>query len=174
MAWPGNEGRSPVRRIVMDALLAAVALTIFVVELQIPMPVPVPGMKLGLANIVTVAALFWLTPWDAGLILLARILLGCFLTGRVMALIYSLAGGLLCYLAMLVMRRIVTPRQIWVCSVIGALMHNVGQMAAALLVTGTWALLAYLPVLLAIGIFTGLFTGLAAQFLVARLKNLKL
>ena len=159
------------KRLTSMALLTTVALTIFVVEAQIPLPVPVPGIKLGLANIVTVYALFTLGPRDTLMILLGRILLGGIFTGRVMALLYSLSGGLLCYTVMLLMRRLVTKRQIWVCSAVGAVFHNVGQMGMAVLVTGTPALAVYLPVLTAVAVVTGTFTGLCAQFAVERLPG---
>ena len=162
------------KRIARDGLLTAIALTIFMVELQIPPVVPVPGVKLGLANIVTIFAIYFLGPGDAFSILLARILLGGIFSGRVIALIYSLSGGVLCYLIMLAMRRIVTERQIWVCSVVGAVAHNIGQIAAAVFVTGTIAILSYLPVLMISGICAGACTGLCAQLVVTRVRKISL
>lgn len=77
------------------ALLSAIALTIFWVEAQIPMPIPVPGVKLGLANVVTVYAVFSLGAWEAGGILLVRVLLGSLFSGQMMSLLYSAVGGVL-------------------------------------------------------------------------------
>ena len=161
-----------VKRLTFDALLTAVALTIFVVELNIPLSVGIPGVKLGLANIVTVVAFFLLGPGDAAAILYARILLGSLFSGQIMALWYSLAGGTLCYLATLLLRKFLTDRQLWVAGVVGAMAHNVGQMTVALAVTRTPALLYYLPVLMVSGIAAGLFTGLTAQFTHNRLKKI--
>ena len=158
------------RRLTVDALFAAVALTIFVIELYIP-SVGIPGVKLGLANIVTVTAAFLIGPWDAGAILLCRIVLGGIFSGQVMALWYSLAGGTLCWLTMLPMRMILTKKQIWVMSVIGAVAHNIGQILVALAVTRTAAILYYLPVLMVSGVLAGLFTGIAAQLAVNRLDG---
>lgn len=152
-------------------LLTALALIIFTIEAQIPPPVPIPGIKLGLANIITVYAMFALSPKDTLLILMCRILLGSVFTGQLMSLFYSLSGGILCYIAMLIMRRIVTDKQIWVCSVIGAMAHNIGQIIAAILIAQTPQLILYLPVLMFSGIIAGLFTGLCAQFVVGRLKK---
>ena len=157
------------RRLTTDALFTAVALTIFVIELQIP-SVGIPGVKLGLANIVTVAAAFLIGPWDAGAILYCRILLAGMFSGQVMALWYSLAGGTLCWLTMLPMRKILTGEQIWVMSAVGAVAHNLGQIAAALLVTRTPAIFYYRPVLMISGVLAGLVTGAAAQFSVNRLR----
>ena len=132
------------------------------IELQIPSPVPIPGIKLGLANIITLFAVFEIGNVDAFLILLSRILLGGLFSGNPTAILYSLAGGILCFLVTILFKKIVTKKQIWVASVFGALAHNIGQMTVALIVTRTAALLGYLPVLMVSAVITGLFTGVAA------------
>lgn len=159
-----------VKRLTFCALLTAIALTIFMVEAQIPLPVPIPGMKLGLANIVTVYAMFALGPGDTLLILLCRVFLGSLFAGFG-TLPYSLAGGLLCYLSMLLLRKFLTEKQLWVCGAIGAIFHNAGQIGAAIAITRTPQLILYLPILLIPGIVAGVFTGLAAQFLVKRMEG---
>lgn len=153
------------------ALLTTIALILFTVEAQLPPLVPIPGVKLGLANIVTVYAVFRYGPRDALMILLVRVFLGSVFAGAMMAFLFSLCGGLLCWLAMIPLRRILTERQIWVCGVIGAVVHNIGQMAVCVAVYQTSAVLVYLPVLMLSGIVTGLFTGFAAQFLLKWLKG---
>lgn len=160
------------RELMRMALLTAVALIIFMVEAQIPSPVPVPGIKLGLANIVTVYAVFVLGPAQTLMILFCRVFLGAVFSGQMMTLLYSLGGGLLCWCAMCLLRKVLTEKQIWVCSVFGAICHNIGQMIVAVAVTRTPALLAYLPILLVSGILTGAFTGFAAQFLITHLKKI--
>ena len=125
------------KRLTRDALLTAIALTIFIVETQIPVIVPVPGIKLGLANIVTVYAMFAVGPKDTLGILLARVLLGGIFAGQLMTLMFSLCGGLLCYAVMLLLRRVLTKKQIWVCGAVGAVVHNIGQILAAIVVYGT-------------------------------------
>lgn len=159
------------KRITRLSLLTATALILFTVEAQIPPPVPVPGVKLGLANIITVYAMFRCGSADALLILLARVLLGSMFTGAVTALLFSLGGGLLCWLVMLVLHRVVTEQQLWVCGVIGAVFHNLGQMLVCVAVYRTRAVLVYLPALLLSGILAGAFTGLTAQFLLKRMRN---
>lgn len=152
-------------------LLTAIALTIFLVEARLPELIPIPGVKLGLSNIVTVYAAFCLGPRQAVGILAARILLGSALSGQMMSLVYSACGGALSIAVTLLLRRILKPNQIWVAGCLGGLFHNLGQMAAALLITGTVQLLGYLPVLTASGMLAGLFTGLAAQMLINRWKK---
>ncbi|MCD8211465.1 MAG: Gx transporter family protein [Oscillospiraceae bacterium] len=159
------------RRLARDAIMAAIALILFIIELQIPPLTPIPGVKLGLANIVTVCSMFLFGPLDTLAILLVRILLGSIFAGQMISLLYSLAGGLLCYLVMLLLRKILTWRQIWVCSVIGAVAHNVGQIAVAILITSTPLLITYLPVLLVSGMIAGLITGIIAQLLTPRLAK---
>ena len=159
------------RRLTRDAMLTGVALIIFTIELQLPPLTSIPGIKMGLANIITVYALFALGPGDAAAILTARILLGTAIAGNLSTLMYSAAGGCVCLLAMLLLRRMLTEKQLWVASVIGAAAHNAGQIAVAIAVTGTMGLLAYLPVLLMSGMIAGLFTGLSAQAVVNRMKG---
>ena len=159
------------RKLVLMALLTATALIIFIVEAQIPNPVPVPGIKLGLANIVTVYAMFTLGPVPALIILVSRVLLGSIFSGQIVTLFYSLSGGLLCYVSMLLMRKLVSLKQIWACGVVGAIFHNVGQIVVALLITRTPGLVAYLPILMVSGICAGVFTGLCAQFIVHRIPQ---
>ena len=161
----------PVGRLTRMALLCAIALTIFMAEAQLPNPIPIPGVKLGLANVVTVYAMFVLGPADTLMILLARVFLGSVFSGQMMTFFYSLAGGLLCFGAMLPLRRLLTRRQVWVCSVIGGACHNAGQLIAAILIARTGALVVYLPYLLLCGMAAGLFTGLCAQFLIDRLDR---
>ena len=160
-------------RLTRNAVLTAVALTIFMIEAQLPNLAPIPGVKLGLANIVTVYAMFLMGPADTLCILLCRVFLGSLFAGQLMTLFYRLGGGLLCYAVMLVLRRLVTQRQIWVCSVLGSIAHNIGQITVAILLTHTPGLIAYLPVLMISGILAGLFTGLCAQYLVNRMGRLR-
>lgn len=160
------------RRLAELAVLCAVSLTIFIIELQIPNPFPIPGIKLGLANIVTVYAVYHYKPYEVALLVAVRITLGAVFSGNIMALLYSAAGSLLCLLGMLLLRRVIDEKHLWLASVFGAVLHNTGQMAAALLVLQTVQVLAYYPFLLVSGCLAGAFTGLAAQLVTSRLKKL--
>ena len=162
---------SKIRRLTELALLTAAALIIFVVELQIPYPFPIPGIKPGFANIITVYAVYRYRAHEVAMIAAVRILLGAVFTGNFAALIYSAAGTLLCLLGMLPLRKIIDENHIWMTSVIGAVLHNTGQMAAALIMMQTPQLLLYYPFLLVSGVFAGAFTGLCAQFVTKRLNK---
>ena len=159
-------------RITRLALLTAIALTIFLVEAQIPALTAIPGVKLGLANIVTVYTMFVLGPGDALLVLCARVFLGAVFSGQMMTLIYSAAGGLLSWCVLCLLRRLLTKEQIWLASPVAAVFHNIGQLLAAAAIMRTWAVLAYLPYLILAAILAGLFTGVAAQTLIMQLKRI--
>ena len=159
------------RRITELALLTTVALTIFVVELRIPNPFPIPGVKLGLANIITIYALYHYPAQDTALVLLSRILLGALFSGNLVALLYSLSGGILCFAGMSVLQRFIPENSLWFASVVGAVLHNAGQILTAVIITGTTAVAAYFPFLLVSGCLAGAFTGLCAQTVSARLRK---
>lgn len=157
------------KRLAQMGLLTCIALIIFVVEMQIPLPVLVPGMKLGLANIVTVYAVYRFTPKEAALILAARMLLGSIFSGNPSALLFSVSGGILCLLGMIYLKRFIDEKHIYLSSIMGAVLHNIGQITAAAAVMGTMSVFAYLPVLTVSGCIAGLFTGICAQIAVNRI-----
>ena len=151
------------KKLVLISLYAAIALTLFVVEAMIPVPVPVPGVKLGLSNIVTLAALLFLNKRAAGLILFVRITLGALLIGAPSMLLFSGTGGIFAFLVMIIALKITSREQIWVVSVLGALAHNAGQLLMAAWYLQTTAIFAYAPVLVISAVVTGVFTGLVAR-----------
>ena len=160
------------RKLTLMALLTAIALTIFMIEAQLPALVPIPGVKLGLANIITVFAVFAIGSRDAAAILFVRIFLGAVFAGNFSTIFYSGAGGLCAILVTIGLRKILTEKQLWVAGTLGAIAHSIGQMAMAVLFTGTPGLFVYLPMMIVCSIITGAFTGLCAQFVLDRGKNL--
>ena len=160
------------KQLTLCAVLTAMALALSYLENFFPLSlaIPIPGVKLGLANIVTVFALYVLGPGQAMLILLARCLLGAVFAGNMNALIFSLLGGVS---AMLVMIGLSRWRRLLVygVSVGGAAAHNCGQVAAAVLTLGNTAPLFYLPVLLGVSLFTGALTGLVTACLFRALAH---
>lgn len=152
------------------AMLTGVALVIFVVELQIPNPFPIPGIKLGLANVVTVYALYRYRAREVMLVVGARIVLAALFGGNMTALLYSLAGSVLCVAGMLVLKKIIDSKHIWLSSVFGAVLHNVGQIIAAIIIMGI-GIVGYLPFLIVSGCLARAFTGACAQFVTKRFSN---
>jgi heptaprenyl diphosphate synthase len=156
------------RRITKLALLTAVALIIFIIELQIPNIIPIPGVKLGLANIVTVYAVYEYSAKETAAIVLTRVVLGAIFGGNIAAIMYSLAGAVMCLVGMLLVKRIVPLKYIWLSSILGAILHNTGQIIVAVLVMRSFAVISVYPFLLTAGCIAGAFTGLCAQFLIKR------
>ena len=156
------------KKLTLLSLLTAIALTIFMVEAQIPALVPIPGIKMGLANIVTVFVVFAIGSKEAAAVLFVRIFLGAVFAGNFSTIFYSAAGGTAAILVAILLKKILMKKQLWVAGALGASAHSIGQMAMAITLTATPGLVAYLPVMIIVSIITGTFTGLCAQFLVNR------
>lgn len=107
-----------VKKMTVLSLYTAVALILFVVESAIPMPVPLPFVKLGLANIITLIVLVCYSPKDAFLVLMLRIFLASVFYGQIVYLVYSMAGGILCFLADVVINRLLKGKYIYITAVL--------------------------------------------------------
>lgn len=153
------------KKLVQLSLLTAIALSIFIVELQIPNPLPLPGIKLGLANIVTLYVIYRYRAKEALLVLMTRIILGSVFSGNLMAIMYSLAGGFCCFIIMTILHDSIEEKYIFIVSILGACAHNIGQIIIAIFITKTLAIMMYLPWLLLSAMITGLFIGLCTQYL---------
>lgn len=152
------------RQLTVLAMFTTLAFIIFSVESLLPPLVPIPGIKLGLSNIITLILLRNYKPTDTLLVLLMRILLSTFFFGQALSLWYSLAGGILSFVVMLLVNRLLRSHYLFLTSIMGGIFHNLGQLAVAYSITKVSGVLVYLPFLLLSGILTGLFTGLCAHF----------
>ena len=163
------------KQLTLCGVLTTLALALSVAENQIPLSlaIPLPGIKLGLANIVTVFALYALGPGQAFLILLARCILGAVFAGNMNALLFSLLGGVTAMGVMILLSRW-RRLSLYGVSVGGAAAHSCGQVFAAVLSLGSTAPLYYLPVLLGVSLFTGALTGLVAACLFRALAHTNL
>lgn len=140
-------------------LLTALGLIIGYIEFLIPIPLGIPGVKPGFANIVIVWALYSLGPWEALMINGMRIFLSGFLFGNFSMILYSLAGAAVSFLCMCLAKKSGLFSTTGV-SMIGGVMHNMGQLLVAMAVLETVSLVYYGPVLLAAGVITGLLIGI--------------
>ena len=163
------------KNLALCAVLTALALGLSTLESLFPVSlvVPLPGVKLGLANIVTVFALYELGAAPALVILLARCGLGSLFAGNVSALLFSLLGGLTAMLVMIGLKHC-RRLSIYGVSIGGAAAHNLGQMAAAVITLGSTMVLGYLPFLLAVSLVTGTLTGFASALLFRAMAHVKL
>ena len=154
--------RRKTERIAGLGLLTSLALIVSYIELLIPIPVGIPGVKPGLANMVTVWALYALGPLEALAVNGMRILLAGFLFGSLSMILYSLAGAALSFLCMYMAKKSGLFSVTGV-SIIGGVAHNMGQLLVAVCVLETGSLLYYGPVLLAAGMITGMLVGLITR-----------
>lgn len=154
------------------SLLTAVSLVVFIIEANIPTLVPIPGIKLGLANIITLVVLVLYTPRDAFMVLITRIILASIFTGQMMTFFYSLGGGVCCFLIMTLFNAIYQRKYIYITSIFGAIAHNMGQIFVAWIFVSSIGVFVYVPYLIISGVITGLFTGLCAHFTIKQLRHI--
>ena len=159
------------KRLTLCAVLVALAMALSYTERFIPlqMVVPLPGVKLGLANIVTLMALYLMGPKAAFAILIPRCVFGAVFGGGITGLAFSLTGGLLAMAVMCIARKI-PVFSIYGVSILGAAAHNVGQILAAMALMNSYFIGAYLPYLLVVALFTGFATGAACAGVLRSLK----
>lgn len=157
------------------ALLTAQALVLYWVETMIPIPIGIPGAKLGLANIFTVVSLDLLTIFDTFLVVILRVIISMFLSKNLQALLYSMSGAIVSFIVMVTIKKIFKERisRIGI-SVAGAISHNFGQLIVAALMVNNYRILTLLPVLTAIAIPTGIFSGMVANYMIEHLKKLSI
>ena len=157
------------KKLTVMAMTTAVAMILSFVESQIPAFVAVPGVKIGLANIAVVFALYRLGWKEAVAISLIRVVLVSMLFGSIASLFYSLAGAVLSLTGMGLLKKTGRFTEIIV-SVTGGILHNIGQIGMACLILETAALRYYLPFLLISGIIAGIVVGILSAVLVQRIK----
>ncbi|MGN1225225.1 MAG: Gx transporter family protein [Ruminococcus sp.] len=104
------------------------------------------------------------------MIIFTRILLNSIFGGNISAIFYSLGRVILCLAGILLLRRVIDEKYIWICSILGAVLHNIGQIVVAVVMMRTTAVVSYLSFLMVSGCIAGAFTGICAQILLARLK----
>ena len=161
-------------RIVFIGLLVSQALALYTIESMIPVPFIAPGAKLGLANLITVIALYTLNnKKDVFLIIILRLLLSTMFGGNLSTFMYGAAGAILSYLVMTCAKALGKDKlSIIGVSAAGALFHNVGQLIVASAIVQNIAIMLYLPILSIAGVGTGIFIGITANFAVKHMSKL--
>ena len=152
------------------AMMIALAMIFSYVETMIPINFGIPGVKLGLANLVIVAAIYLFGGKQAFLISIVRIFLSGFMLGNLASIMYSLAGGLLSLAVMLLLKK-TDKLSILAVSVMGGICHNIGQLIVAMLVVENLKLIFYVPVLLISGFLTGLLIGIVCRVILPAVKR---
>lgn len=152
-------------------VFTALALIFSYIETLIPIQFGVPGIKLGLANLIIVIVLYK-TDWQEALLLsVVRIVLAGFIFGNLFSIVYSLAGGILSLAVMTLLKK--SDRfSVTGISMAGGVCHNIGQLAATMIIVETYQVGYYLPVLLIAGLITGAVIGAVAGEVLKRIRNL--
>jgi len=153
------------RKKIFLSLLVSFGSVLHFIENMIPVPFPVPGAKLGLANIMSLIAVVFYGLKEGLMVSVIRCFIGALLSGSFSSLLYSLTGGILSTIVMaFAYKHFNNVFSLVGISLLGGVTHNFVQVTVASLVLSTFGLYVYLPFLMVIGLFTGLFTGLAAYF----------
>lgn len=158
------------KNVVYCGVLIAVAMLIGYIEQNLPLNIGIPGVKLGLANAVTIVALSVLGKKEAILITELRVLLATFMFGKIFAMVFSIAGSVLSLVAMLLLKKTGKFSNIGI-SVAGGVMHNVGQIIAAAILLHTKAIIYYLPILIIAGVVAGIIIGILSQTIIIRINT---
>ena len=158
------------KTVALMAMMIALAMIFSYVETMIPINFGIPGEKLGLANLVIVAAIYLFGGKQAFLISIVRIFLSGFMCGNLASIMYSLAGGLLSLAVMLLLKK-TDKLSILAVSVMGGICHNIGQLIVAMLVVENLKLIFYVPVLLISGFLTGLLIGIVCRVILPAVKR---
>lgn len=159
------------KNIATYGLLIALAFILGYIESLIPIPFPIPGMKLGLANLVVLTALYIWGYKEAFVLSVIRIILTGFTFGSLSTMLFSLAGGLLSFLLMALFKK---SRLFGITgvSVIGGVSHNIGQILVAIFIVNSIDIIYYLPILLITGSITGAMIGFLGSLITQRLKKI--
>lgn len=160
-------------RVAYFGVFTALALIFSYVESLIPINFGIPGVKLGLANLITLIALYKMSVKETYIISIARVVLSGFIFGNLFAILYSLAGGLLSLTIMTWFKRS-DKFSIYGISMAGGVFHNVGQLIMAMLVVESVTIAGYLPVLLVSGLITGLVIGVVSEETLKRIGKIKI
>ena len=157
-------------RVAYFGVFTALALIFSYIETLIPINLGIPRVKLGLANLIIVIALYKIRLPEVYLLSVVRVLLSGLIFGNYFSIIYSLAGGLLSLTVMVLLKQMGSFSVMGI-SVAGGVCHNIGQMIVAMLVVETFSVAYYFPVLLIAGLLTGFLIGILANGMLKRLVN---
>lgn len=158
------------RQVAAYGMLIGLAFIFSYIEAIIPIPIPIPGVKLGLANLVSMVGLYTIGIRGTVAISLVRIVLVGFTFGNMSSMMYSLAGGILSLVLMILVKRSGRFSQVGV-SILGGIGHNIGQLTVAALITRTAGVFYYLPFLMAAGVIAGAVIGLLGGLVTARVRG---
>jgi len=156
-------------KIAFLGLLVALAFVLSYVEMLLPISIGIPGAKIGLANLVVMVALYTIGPKNAFILSIVRVVLVGFTFGNMAMMIYSMAGAMLSFVAMIIGKK-TKLFSITGVSVLGGVFHNVGQIIVAIIALDTASLVYYFPFLVVIGTISGIVIGIVSGMITERIK----
>lgn len=171
MKTAGNNRKTTSNRVALYGLLIALAFVLSYVETLFPVYLGAPGVKLGLANLVTVIALYGLGVKEAFAINVVRVLLSGFTFGNMSSILFGMAGAVLSLFLMAVCKKLRLFDMTGI-SIIGGVAHNIGQFLVAAFVTKTFGVFSYFPVLLIAGTVAGALIGLLGGIILKRISRI--
>lgn len=160
------------KKMVLLSIFAAGAIVLSIIESIFPVPIPVYGVKLGLANIITIVLLYFFGVKETLTVVFIRVFLSSLYGGGFVVFLFSITGGILSTIVMWLLMKILADKiSLLSISIVGSIVHNIGQLTVAGFVLNDFAIMAYLPVLMVSGVIMGIFTGLISNFLISSLKK---
>ncbi len=171
MKTAGRKNKTTSNRVALYGLLIALAFVLSYIETLFPVYLGAPGVKLGLANLVTVIALYGLGVKEAFAINLVRVILAGFTFGNMASILFGLAGAFLSLLLMALCKHFRLFDMVGI-SILGGVAHNIGQFLIAAFVTKTFGVFSYLPVLLIAGTVAGALIGLLGGLILKRISRI--
>ena len=163
--------KTKAKRVALYGIMIALAAIMSFIESLIPVSLGIPGAKLGLANLVTIVCLYTIGDKAAIVISIFRIILVGLLFGNMFSILYSLSGGIVSLACMLIAKRAGRLSAAGV-SIVGGVMHNIGQLLAAAIIIHNIRIAYYMPVLMLAGVVCGIVIGLLGAIIIKRVKNI--
>lgn len=162
-----------IKKISILGLFIALSMILSFIESQIPSFIPVPGVKLGLPNIAIIFLLYKFGWKEATVVNILRILLVSWTFGSAYSLLYSMVGGILSLIIMILMKHTKLFSCVTV-SVLGGIFHNIGQIVVACIITSTKELISYLPALVITGTIAGIIIGIIGSLIIKKFEKISL
>lgn len=165
-----NSNSSNTRKLILLGLMTSYSLALYLIETQIPNPLLFwfPGAKLGLSNIITLLCLLSFGERDTFKILTVRIIISSIFAGPASTFLFSVAGGYLSFIGMAIGIKGLSTIGI---SIVGAILHNIGQLIMASFIIESISIMGYLPLMLGASLATGVFIGIVVKFSEPLLKK---
>lgn len=162
------------KKMIIISMFICMSLAIYALESMIPPLIPFPGVKLGLANIITLVSIYIIGKKEAFAIILGRVFLSALIFGQAMSLWFSLSGAMMSFFVMALFSHFMDESNIWAISVFGAFFHNMGQLAVAMIITGQSALLYYFLIMVISSVVTGVFVGICAKLCINKARKINI